>query len=212
MSLGLAHAEVADQPFVNARLQPMAASGHDRRMQHGTNDERSDSDIDASPLAKLERLGKSHGALAPGRGIASGVFALVLSLLSLLGVIGFHFPAYTSTPELRAHYDVDVLRYLMFGAMVTAGAIALTNIVFGRSRWLAASAFAVLLVAQLLGGPTVPIGDFPDHTPYIGLDFFILDLLGSTLVFVLHREGASRCGRTSRCSAPSGRTTSYTSS
>ncbi len=184
MSLGLAHAEVADQPFVNARLQPMAASGHDRRMQHGTNDERSDSDIDASPLAKLERLGKSHGALAPGRGIASGVFALVLSLLSLLGVIGFHFPAYTSTPELRAHYDVDVLRYLMFGAMVTAGAIALTNIVFGRSRWLAASAFAVLLVAQLLGGPTVPIGDFPDHTPYIGLDFFILDLLGSTIVFV----------------------------
>ncbi len=137
-----------------------------------------------SALATLERLGRSHGALTPGRGMASGVFALSLALLALLGVIGFHFPAYTSTPELRAHYDVDVLRYAMFGAMVLAGAIALANIVLGRVRWLSATAFAVLVVAQLLGGPTVPIGDFPDHTPYVGLDFFILDLLGSTLVFV----------------------------
>ena len=35
------------------------------------------------------------------------------------------------------------------------------------------------------GGSRVPVGDFPDHTPYIGLDWFILDLLGSTMVFIL---------------------------
>jgi sterol desaturase/sphingolipid hydroxylase (fatty acid hydroxylase superfamily) len=26
--------------------------------------------------------------------------------------------------------------------------------------------------------------NFPDHTPYIGLDWFILDLLGSALIFI----------------------------
>ncbi len=135
-------------------------------------------------LEKLSALGRSHGPLEPGRGLVSGVLALVLASLALLGVIGFHFPAYTSTPEVRAHYDVTTLRYLMFGGMVVSGALALVNIVLGRSRWLATAAFAVLVVAQLLGGPNVPIADFPDGTPYVGLDFFILDLLGSTVVFV----------------------------
>lgn len=138
-----------------------------------------------SALEKLARLTRGHGALAPGRGMVSGVLALTLAILSLLAVIGFHFPAYTSTPELRAQYDVETLRYVLFGAMVLAGVVSVANLMLGRARWLAAWSFAFLGVAQLLGGATVPIGDFPDDTPYIGLDFFILDLLGSTIVFVL---------------------------
>ena len=35
-----------------------------------------------------------------------------------------------------------------------------------------------------MGGHPVPVGDFPDGTPYIGLDRLVLDLLGSTLIFV----------------------------
>ena len=53
--------------------------------------------VDASPLDKLNRLGESHGELKPGNGMASGVFAFCLAFLALLGVIGFHFPAYLST-------------------------------------------------------------------------------------------------------------------
>jgi sterol desaturase/sphingolipid hydroxylase (fatty acid hydroxylase superfamily) len=41
-----------------------------------------------------------------------------------------------------------------------------------------------VIAAVALGGSRVPVGDFPVHTPYIGLDWFILDLLGSTLIFV----------------------------
>ncbi len=132
----------------------------------------------------IQSLVKSHGALRTGSGLASGVVAFSLAVLALLGVIGFHFPAYTSTPELRQLYDVQTLRYLMFGGMVLAGAIAIVNTVFGRRRWLAGATLGLLALNLLLGGPNTPIGDFPDHTPYIGLDFFILDLLGSTLVFV----------------------------
>lgn len=138
---------------------------------------------DRSPK-NLSELATAHGALSPGRGMLSGVIALSLAVLALLGVIGFHFPAYTSTPELRQLYDVQTLRYVMFGGMVLAGAIALVNVVRGRTRWLAATTLGLLALNLVLGGPNTPIADFPDETPYIGLDFFILDLLGSTLVFV----------------------------
>lgn len=30
----------------------------------------------------------------------------------------------------------------------------------------------------------MPVNDFPDNTPYIGLDWFVLDLLGSSLIFI----------------------------
>ena len=138
---------------------------------------------DESPK-NIADLAQAHGTLRPGSGMLSGVVALSLAVLALLGVIGFHFPAYTSTPELRQLYDVQTLRYIMFGGMVIAGAIALVNVVRGRTRWLAAATLGLLAINLALGGPNTPIADFPDETPYVGLDFFILDLLGSTLVFV----------------------------
>ena len=133
---------------------------------------------------KLRRLTRSHGSLEPGRGLASGVFALVLAIGCVLAVLAFHFPAYLTTPQLRAAYDVETLRRLLYGALVLAGGIALFNVVLGRARWLSAAAFALVGLASAFGGHRVPVGDFPDHTPYLGLDWFILDLLGSALVFI----------------------------
>ena len=53
----------------------------------------------------------------------------------------------------------------------------------------------------------MPVGDFPDNTPYIGLDWFILDLLGSSLMFILI-EKLFPLYRDSRCSGRTGRPTS----
>jgi sterol desaturase/sphingolipid hydroxylase (fatty acid hydroxylase superfamily) len=79
---------------------------------------------------------------------------------------------------------VDVIRMIMFWSLVIAGALALFNIIFSRARWLAFAAFALIGLTLALGGHKVPVNDFRDGTPYIGLDWFILDLLGSTLIFI----------------------------
>ena len=135
-------------------------------------------------LDKFKQLTESHGELRTGKGLISGVIALSLAMLCFLGVLAFHFPEYLTTPQLRQNYNVDVLRQLLFWSLVLAGALSLFNIVRSRARWLAMGAFTLIALSLLLGGHKVPVSDFADNTPYIGLDWFILDLLGSTLIFI----------------------------
>jgi sterol desaturase/sphingolipid hydroxylase (fatty acid hydroxylase superfamily) len=135
-------------------------------------------------LDKLNELTESHGALKPGHGLITGVIALSLAILCFLGVLAFHFPEYLTTPQLRKSYNVEVIRIVMLVALVIAGGLSLVNILFNRSRWLSAFAFTLVAATALLGGHKVPVTDFADDTPYIGLDWFILDLLGSSLIFI----------------------------
>jgi sterol desaturase/sphingolipid hydroxylase (fatty acid hydroxylase superfamily) len=135
-------------------------------------------------LEKLNELTESHGALQRGHGMVSGVIALTLAILCFLGVLAFHFPQYLTTPMLRQSYDVNIIRKVMFAAMVIAGGISLVNILFNRARWLSGAAFLLVALTAFLGGDKVAVNDFADNTPYIGLDWFILDLLGSSLIFI----------------------------
>lgn len=139
---------------------------------------------DPNALEKLAELTEAHGALQTGRGMVSGVIALSLGVLCFLGVLAFHFPEYLTTPELRRSYNVEVVRTIMFAAMVIAGGLSLVNVLFNRSRWLSGFAFLLVALTAVLGGHKVPVNDFADNTPYIGLDWFILDLLGSSLIFM----------------------------
>src|SRR5215217_8253170 len=133
---------------------------------------------------KLNQFVESHGELQRGRGLVTGTIAFSLAILCFLGVLVFHFPQYLSTPELRRSYNVDVMRMVLLAAMIVAGGLSLVNIIFNRSRWLSSAAFLLVAAAALLGGHKVPVNDFADNTPYIGLDWFILDLLGSSLIFI----------------------------
>ncbi|VVE59162.1 C-5 sterol desaturase [Pandoraea anapnoica] len=136
-------------------------------------------------FSSASKLTKANGPLKVGQGLIATIFALVLASLSLLGVIAFHYPQYLTTPELRHVYSVGTLRHMLFGALLAAGGLALTSCVLGNRRRLNGLAFVIVLASIALGGANVPVGDFPDHTPYVGLDWFILDLLGSTTIFVM---------------------------
>lgn len=137
----------------------------------------------STAVQETSDLLKQSGPLPKGVGLASGVLALTLAILSLLGVAAFHYPQYLTTPELRRAYSPDVIRHILFAALVLSGSISLLNVLFKRRRSLNAVAGVLVLISVAAGGSHVPVADFPDHTPYIGLDWFILDLLGSTIIF-----------------------------
>ena len=136
-------------------------------------------------LQDTSEILKSHGELKPGDGMIVSILAFTLGFLCLLGVLAFHFPQYLTTPELRHQYSVDLLRHVLFGALLLAGSFSICNALLGRQRSLNVVTVVMVLLAVAGGGSRVPVGDFPDHTPYLGLDWFILDLLGSTTVFLL---------------------------
>ena len=137
----------------------------------------------STAIQETSDLLKQSGPLPKGIGLASGVLALTLATLSLLGVAAFHYPQYLTTPELRHAYSPDVMRHILFAALVLSGSISLLNVLIKRRRGLNAVAGVLVLISVAAGGSHVPVADFPDHTPYIGLDWFILDLLGSTIIF-----------------------------
>ena len=138
-----------------------------------------------APVGDTAELLHRAGPLKFGQGMIATILALSLGFLCLLAVLAFHFPEYLTTPELRHKYSVDVLRWILFGGLLVAGGLSLANLIIGNRRNLNVVAFLFVIVAVALGGSSVPVGEFADNTPYIGLDWFILDLLGSTTLFVV---------------------------
>jgi sterol desaturase/sphingolipid hydroxylase (fatty acid hydroxylase superfamily) len=127
---------------------------------------------------------QAHGELRIGEGWISAAIAVLLGACSLFAVLCFHFPEYLTTPELRATYDVALLRQLLRAGMlgaVIAGGLA---VLFGRSK-LGFLGIALVLAAQWLGGANVEVGEFDQPVISFGLDWLVLALLANTLLFVL---------------------------
>ncbi len=119
-----------------------------------------------------------------GEGSISGYIAVLLAILSFLGVLAFHFPQYLTTPELREAYDAEFLRQVMFVSLILAGSLGLLNFVRNKNKRLGAVAWVFVIAAISLGGHQVEVGEIQSSRYSIGLDWFILDLLGSTLIFI----------------------------
>jgi len=103
-------------------------------------------------VQETSELFKQSGPLPKGLGLASGVLALTLAILSLLGVAAFHYPQYLTTPELRHAYSPDLIRHILFAALVLSGSISLLNVLFKRNRSLNAIAGMLVLISVAAGG------------------------------------------------------------
>lgn len=145
----------------------------------------------ATEIQKGADLAFAHGPLRPGKGMVSGTLALVLANFCLLAVLMFQFPTYLSTPKVREYLSFDAMRMVLLAAMVLCGALALTNIVFKRVRrlstwalfWRACAVVGSQVGVSATGHGWLPVGDLPSHVPYLGVDWFIFDLLATTLLF-----------------------------
>ncbi len=132
--------------------------------------------------AYLKRHG--HGPFRFGEGRISGYISAALGLLSLLAVLCFLFPQWLTFAEFRVLYSEQFARTLLLVGLVLAFSLGTLNILLNGSRRLGLTGIISAGLAVCLGGTNIQ-SDTIGQTPYsLGLDWFILALLVSALVFI----------------------------
>ncbi|QGW65467.1 sterol desaturase family protein [Lysobacter soli] len=110
--------------------------------------------------------------------------AALLGLLSLFAVLCFHFPELLTSKEFRAAYTEQFARHLLLAGLVAAFVMGTVAILRDRNKRVALAGVASATLAVLLGGTNVTF-DAIGKTPYsLGLDWFVISLFFSALVFV----------------------------
>jgi sterol desaturase/sphingolipid hydroxylase (fatty acid hydroxylase superfamily) len=111
-----------------------------------------------------------------GDGRIGSFICAAIGLMSVASVLCLRFPAYLTTPELRTHYDVELLRLLLAVCMIVAASLGAISLMLGGPKRRVIIGLSALFLAMLLGGPYVPTADFAQPRVYLGLDWLLLDL------------------------------------
>jgi sterol desaturase/sphingolipid hydroxylase (fatty acid hydroxylase superfamily) len=119
-----------------------------------------------------------------GTGWWSGVFAAFCGILAFGGVLCLHFPQLLTSPELRVHYPLPVIRALIEGLIIGALVFGVIASLLRRKKTLAVTGFLFATAATLLGGSSVKVNGNLHDGPAIGLDWFLLDLFLMALIYV----------------------------
>ena len=119
-----------------------------------------------------------------GSGWISGVLATALGAIGLGAVLCFHDPSLLTMPELRALYPIATVRALLHLVLVSAFLLGTLSVCLRRSKRLGMAGIALTLVAALLGGSRVPLDGELRDGPFLGLDWFLLNLIGYCVLFV----------------------------
>jgi lathosterol oxidase len=128
-------------------------------------------------------------------GWLTGVLAVLFGSLGLGAVLCFRYPGLLTTPALRALYPLPLVRALLHLLLVAGFLCGAASLWLRRHKALGAVGIGCVLVAALLGGAQVPVGE-GGAGPYLGLDWFLLNLIVYSAVFVpIERLFARRAGQ-----------------
>ena len=119
-----------------------------------------------------------------GSGWGSGVWSVVLGMASFAAVLCLHFPSLLTTPELRAVYPMTAVRVAIQIAIGLAFLLGLLSAVLRRRKVLGFVGMGLALAASLLGGAQVPVEGPVARSNYLGLDWFVINLLLLCVLFV----------------------------
>jgi sterol desaturase/sphingolipid hydroxylase (fatty acid hydroxylase superfamily) len=119
-----------------------------------------------------------------GTGWLSGVVSVVLGAIGLAAVFCFHFPSLLTVPELRSLYPVPFIRALLHLVLVWSFIAGVISVCLRRRKILGMTGIGLTLVAALLGGSRVALEGELTSGPFLGLDWFVLNLIAYSAVFV----------------------------
>jgi sterol desaturase/sphingolipid hydroxylase (fatty acid hydroxylase superfamily) len=119
-----------------------------------------------------------------GSGWWSGILSAFFGFLSFGGVLCLHFPQLLSSPELRAHYPMHVMRGLIQCVILGAVLFGVISSILRRKKILALTGILFAIAATALGGSSVQINENLHNGPAIGLDWFLLDMFLMAIIYV----------------------------
>ena len=123
--------------------------------------------------------------MSVGYGFISGLLSAILGIVGFGVVLSLHFPEYLTQADLRRLYSSPYLRALLHLTLVTSFLLGSVSAVLRANKMLALTGLGFTLAAALLGGSSVTLaGSVEGRESWLALDFFVLNLLLYSAVFV----------------------------
>ena len=118
-----------------------------------------------------------------GSGWISGSIGLLAGVVGLVMVIVLRNPSLTSLPQLSAVNQSALFRPALYFVLISGFALSALSLVLRRDKTLGAAAMAATLLATMIG--SLPgHRDFQIGGIFFGLDFFLLNVLFTGLLFI----------------------------
>lgn len=119
-----------------------------------------------------------------GYGFISGLFSALLGIAGFGIVLSLRFPQFFGFDELRPMQSLEYLRAGIHITLVGSFLLGSVSAFLRANKTLALTGIGFTLVAALIGGSQVPIGGDAGTAPWLGVDFFVLNLLLYSAVFM----------------------------
>lgn len=133
---------------------------------------------------KLNEFFGDAEATGFGTGWWSGALSAFFGFLSFGAVLCLRFPQLLTSPELRPHYPIQTMRFLIQFLIVAAIFFGVISTILRKKKVLAFTGMMFGAGATALGGSSVQINGTLGNGPAIGLDWFLLDLFLMALIYV----------------------------
>jgi sterol desaturase/sphingolipid hydroxylase (fatty acid hydroxylase superfamily) len=127
--------------------------------------------------------GQTIEPTAFGSGFFAGLLSSLLGIAGLGAVLAIRFPEYLTYADLRSLYPLPFVRALLHLVLIAAFLLGSLSVVLRRNKALGLIGMSLTLVAALLGGSQAALGQAAGRSS-LGLDFFVLNLILYSAVFV----------------------------
>jgi sterol desaturase/sphingolipid hydroxylase (fatty acid hydroxylase superfamily) len=135
--------------------------------------------------AAVARLFDDNDSARFGSGWLSGTLSVFFGTLSLGAVACFYWPAILTSPDVRALLPMPTVRTLLQVVIGLGFLLGLLSALLRRRKVLGFTGIALALSAGLAGGGNIPVaGAVPKVPVYLGLDWFLLNILLLAVLFV----------------------------
>lgn len=127
---------------------------------------------------------ETHEPTPIGSGFLSGLLSAILGIAGFGAVLCLRFPQYLTFADLRPFYTLGYVRAVIHLTLIAAFLLGSVSAFLRTNKALALIGIGCTLAAGLLGGSQVPVEGSLSGRSWLGVDFFVLNLLLYSAVFI----------------------------